>query len=186
MSKLDYVISYETMMIETADHPEYSTKIIDKNKGIIYSKRPAKTLIKESALYHNQSIKGHIEVVKSKYPSMKKIPLMINSTLSIIMIPTSSQSNNTCKWLNFIQINKYLKEKKQTKIQFRNGEETILPISYYIFDKQMSKATKIISMYLSQKVEYKLKSEEERLKMIKELLEEYIEEEKNRERKFKT
>ncbi len=173
MSKLDYVVSYETMLIEAADHPEYLTKITDKNKGVIYSKRPMKAILKESALYHNQSIKGHLEVVKSKYPTMKKIPLMINPTLSIIMIPTSSQNNISCKWLNFTQINKYIKEKRKTKIQFRNGEERIFPISYYIFDKQISKATKIISMYLSQKVEYKLKSDEEKLMMIKELIEGY-------------
>ncbi|WP_176545106.1 competence protein ComK [Bacillus sp. AFS041924] len=173
MSKLDYVISYETMLIEAANHPEYLTKIIDKNKGVIFSKRPMKAILKESALYHNQSIKGHLEVVKSKYPTMKKIPLMINPTLSIIMIPTSSQNNICCKWLNFIQINKYMKEKRKTKVQFRNGEERTLPISYYIFDKQISKATKIISMYLSQKVEYKLKSDEEKIMMIKELIDGY-------------
>ncbi|PEJ58427.1 MULTISPECIES: competence protein ComK [unclassified Bacillus (in: firmicutes)] len=173
MSKLDYVISYETMLIEAADHPEYLTKITDNNKGIIYSKRPMKAILKESALYHNHSTKGHLEVVKSKYPTMKKIPLMINATLTIIMVPTSSQNNKSCKWLNFIQINKYIKEKNKTKVQFRNGDEKILPVSYYIFDKQISKATKIISLYLSQKVEYKLKSDGDKLMMIKELIEGY-------------
>lgn len=175
MSKLDYVISYETMLLEPADHPEYLTKITDKKKGIIYSKRTAKSLIKESALTYHYSIKGHLEIVKSKYPTMKKIPLMVNPTLSILMIPTTSPNQSLCKWLNFIQIDQYRPSKKHTKIRFRNGEEVILPISYYAFDQQMSKAAKLIGIYIHQKVDYELKSEKEKLLLIKELVEDYYE-----------
>lgn len=170
MSKLDYVISYETMLLEPADHPEYLTKITDVNKGIVYSKRTAKSLIKESALTYHYSIKGHLEIVKNKYPTMKKIPLMVNPTLSILMIPTTSASQSSCIWLNFIQIDNYRPIKKQTKIRFRNGTETILPISYYMFDMQMNKAAKLIGIYIHQKVEYEMKSEEEKLLLIKELV----------------
>lgn len=176
MSKLDYVITYETMMLETADHPEYLTKITDKQKGIVYSKHPAKTLINASALTNNHSIKGHIEIVKNKYPRMKKIPLMINSSYSVIMIPTTSPSSLNCKWLNYIQIDDYIdiENKKKTFIRFKNGEEIVLPVSHYIFDKQMSKATKLIGIYLCQKVEYMVKSENDKLAMIKEFMADYL------------
>lgn len=170
MSKLDYVISYETMLLEPADHPEYLTKIIDTNKGILYSKRTAKSLMKDSALTYHYSIKGHLEIVKHKYPTMKKIPLMINPTLSILMIPTASPNQSSCKWLNFIQIDQYRPMKKQTNIRFKDGTEILLPISYYIFDQQMSKAAKLIGIYIHQKVEYEMKSEEEKLLLIKELV----------------
>ncbi len=106
---------------------------------------------------------------------MKKVPLMVNPTLSILMIPTTSPNQNSCKWLNFIQIDQYRPTKKQTKIRFRNGDDVILPISYYTFDQQMSKAAKLIGIYIHQKVEYELKSEEEKLLLIKELVEEYYE-----------
>jgi competence protein ComK len=175
MSKLDYVITYETMMLETADHPEYLTKITDQQKGIVYSKHPAKTLINESALTNNHSIKGHIEIVKNKYPRMKKIPLMINSSYSVIMIPTTSPSSLKCKWLNYIQIDDYdIEDKKRTFIKFKNGEEIVLPVSYYVLDKQMSKATKLIGIYLRQKVDYKVKSEKDKLKMLKEFMADYL------------
>ncbi|WP_088041590.1 competence protein ComK [Bacillus sp. EAC] len=173
MSKLDYVISYETMMLETASHPEYLTKITDTN-GVVYSTRPARTLIKGSALANNHSIKGHLEIVKNSYPNMKKIPLMINTALSILMIPTTSPNGSSCKWLNFIQIKHYRKMNEVTKVHFRNGAEIEVPVSYYIFDRQMSKATKLLGIYLSQTAEYKVKTEEEKLIQLKEFMVEYL------------
>lgn len=176
MAKIDYVINYETMLIETADHPEYLTKILDVKKGTIYSKRTPKSLMKEAAFLNNLSIKGHLDVVNKRFPNMKKIPLMINPNLSVIMIPTTSPSNANCKWINYIQIDDYFEHENKSKIIFRNGEEILLPITYYVLDKQVSKATKIIGLNTRQHVERYMLTQEEKLQRASEFVMEYIQE----------
>lgn len=84
--------------------------------------------------------KGSSYLVGTSY----KPPIILNGYKNIILIPTHSKRNKECAWVNFQSILAYYKSEEQTTIiEFKNHTKISINISYSIFDKQISRATRL-------------------------------------------
>lgn len=89
-------------------------------------------------------VKGSQKFIKSRY----KAPIIIEETSGIIFIPASSPRNDTL-WISYNNIFDFFpssKKKSTTIVKFKNGKITEVPISYYSFNNQFLKASRLSSV----------------------------------------
>jgi competence protein ComK len=139
----NYIIDEENLAI-----------IGEKDKSIVYSGEEkyvvnmlSTDIIKNSCIYYGSSLKGRIDGTKEMLGITYKAPIIISEGKRIVMFPTNSYKVENCTWINLKNIdNYYTDEEKNTIIIFKNGVKIKLNLSVGIFDKQMLRTMRLISV----------------------------------------
>jgi len=135
-----YNITKETLAIIPNGH---NSKVIEVNKTLEI-KDTGVNIVSRNCILNGSTFEGRKKssafLIKTSY----KPPIIISETKGIIFIPTHSERNKKCIWINLNGILFYEAKSKNTIIiEFINHEKTIINVSYSIFDKQLLRATRL-------------------------------------------
>lgn len=143
---MNYEINNKTLAIVSCD--ESKCKAIEYNNSYNLSKSSFK-VIEHNCEYFGVDYKARINnsnrILKTKY----KTPIIIEETSRLVFFPVNSPTNKNALWINYNNILEYYPSKynkKITRIVFKNGMKMELPVSFYSFNNQYLKATKLNSI----------------------------------------
>ena len=139
---MNYKVNSDTFALVPSGY--HSSQIIESDNSYIIDKSTFK-VIEESCEYFGVNYKsrldGSLKFVKSKY----KAPIIVQETNRLIFFPITSPTRGNTTWISFNNIFEYkpYKNKKNTIVEFKNGFKMMLDVSYYSFNQQYLKASKI-------------------------------------------
>ncbi|MFI3260778.1 MAG: competence protein ComK [bacterium] len=125
----------------------YSGCTIIDNKGNTLLEERAYNLLKYNCEHYGCSYNDRVTDSKSLLNASYKLPIVINDKDNFIMFPTSSFRCDSCSWINIGMVDKYYQQRKnKTVVIFKNKQKIILDISYFILEKQIMRASRMISL----------------------------------------
>lgn len=135
-----YEINKNTLAIIPIN--ENKSKVYEKNSNF-YVFQNSMQIIKNSCSFFGSSFDGRVEGTKSMIKICSKVPIIIEEFNEIIFFPTASPRLETCCWINYNHVDKYIDLEKNTLIFFKDGSSLELPISVNVIDNQMTRALKL-------------------------------------------
>lgn len=149
---MKYIINNNTLSMMAISENE--TKIVEKNKVLVVNEKCSK-IISENCKSYGSSYTSRLQISKFILKSNAKIPIFIDDNGKLLIFPTNSNRINSCIWLNYNNIIDYKKNgKKKVVIVFTDDTRMIVPISYYSFEKQMTKCMKLKLSFLERKMSF--------------------------------
>ncbi len=102
-------------------------------------------VIEDSCEYFGVDYKSRVKNSTYYTNSRYKSPIVVQEANRIIFFPITSPTRNNTTWISFNNIEEYYpcKNKRKTIVVFKNGFEMIFDISFYSFNQQYLKASKI-------------------------------------------
>lgn len=143
-----YEISEDTMAL--LPNEEGKTKVIEVEKEFFVEESPME-IIENSCSFFGSSYLGRFNGTKKMTGITHKSPIIIEESSEIIFFPTTSPRLSDCKWIAHKQIKNYYKEKYFSKLQFKNGKEIDLDISYGSLNNQILRSSRLESVLVSRK-----------------------------------
>lgn len=139
---MDYRINNKTLAIIPSG--EHRSKVLEKKKNYEIDTTTFR-VIEDSCEYFGQSyasrVKGSFNYIKVKYKS----PIIIEEVSRIIFFPISSPKKSNSLWVSYNNIKEYfpVKNKRHTVIKFKNGYKLEIDSSFYSFNQQYLKASRL-------------------------------------------
>jgi competence protein ComK len=124
--------------------------IYEEETEYTISKSPVK-IINESCKYYGSSYRGRSEGTKRIVGYNYKAPIIVEESKNLIFFPTSSPRLEKCAWISLNNIKKYEKSENSTIIIFNNNKQIRIPISYFVFENQILRSTRLQNMFLKNK-----------------------------------
>ncbi|NCC71721.1 hypothetical protein EOM09_09185, partial [bacterium] len=150
---MDYEINKETLIIV----PKSETKkcLIMESSDTYDIKNSVSNIIKHSCEYFGSSYEGRNIGTYKLLGIRHKSPIIIEESNNIIFFPTESPKNDSCYWVSFNNIATFFenREKKNTIVEFKNGQKIEIPISFHSFSNQYLRASKLKAVISSRKTE---------------------------------
>lgn len=140
---VSYEINRNTLAIIPINDDQ--TKIIEKEDIFIINNN-SMDIIKNSCEYFGSSYDGRREGTKKLTGITHKCPIIIEESNNLIYFPTESPRLNSCSWIGFNNIKKYIKNNDKTTIIFDNNKVIDLDISYGVIDNQYLRSSKLDSI----------------------------------------
>lgn len=140
---MDYEVNSRTLaVIPTGDS---RCKVVEDSRTYNINKTSFK-VIEHSCEYFGVSYKSRLEgsqkFIKTKY----KIPIVIEETSRLVFIPISATTKGNTLWLSYNNIIDFYPskiKKKVTVVRFKNGYKMEIPVSFYSFNNQYLKASRL-------------------------------------------
>lgn len=136
----EYEINLSTIAI-IAINDDLSNVIEENNSFFIY--KSAFKIIDSSCRYFGSSYNGRVEGTKHILGINYKAPVVIEETNNIIFFPTSSPRLEKNTWISLNHIDTYKKNSNNSIINFKNGKQIFLEISYNVLENQILRATRL-------------------------------------------
>ncbi len=123
-------------------------KIVEKSRSYNVNTSSFK-VIEHSCEYFGVSYKARLQgsyrFIKSRY----KVPIIIEEAIGTVVFPVTSSYKGNSFWLSYSNILEYYpcnKKKGSTVIRFKNGLKMEIPVSFYSFNNQFLKASRLSSV----------------------------------------
>jgi competence protein ComK len=140
---ISYEINRNTMaLIPISDD---QTEIIEKDNNFIINENIME-IIKNSCEYFGSSYLGRKEGTRNLTGITHKSPIIIEETNKLIYFPTESPRLNSCSWIGFNNIKRYINNNGKATIIFDNDKILDLNISYNVLDNQILRSSKLDSI----------------------------------------
>lgn len=149
----EYYINEDTLILVPS--AKNTTKIYDK-EGVYNIKENIMDVVEKSCNYYGSSFIGRCTGSKTILNMNYKLPIIVDSVKEVILIPTSSPSNNNCYWLCLNNIEDYYKKGNKIVIEFTNKITYELENSYYTVENQILRGTLLLTK-LRKRKKYKKK-----------------------------
>lgn len=91
---------------------------------------------------YKSRLKGSQKFIKTRY----KTPIIIEEVSRLVFIPVSSPTKKNTLWINYNNIIDFYPckgKKSVTIVKFKNGFKMEVPVSYYSFNNQYLKASRL-------------------------------------------
>ncbi len=147
--KNNYEINSETIAIIPV--AQNVSKVIELHQSLIVNKSTTE-IIDESCKFFGSSYLGRHEGTKNLIGINYKSPIIVEESLELIFFPTASPRIQECMWISLNHIEDYYKKDLVTYINFKNGEELELEISYGSLENQILRATRLESILRKRKL----------------------------------
>ncbi len=144
-----YEINSSTIAIIPVD--QKVSKVMELDNSFLVN-RSTSEIIDESCKYFGSSYLGRHEGTKNLIGVNYKSPIIIEETLELIFFPTASPRIGACMWISLNNIENYYREDLYTYINFKNGKQLELEISYGSLENQILRATRLESMLRKRKL----------------------------------
>ena len=144
---MDYNVNKNTLLVIPAG--EKKCKIVEDNKTYNLNNTSFK-VIENSCEYFGVSyksrLKGSQKLIKTRY----KVPIVIEETSKLVFFPISSTTKQNTLWISYSNIFDFYKSAKKghTVVRFKNGYKIEIPISFYSFNNQFLKASRLTAVLL--------------------------------------
>ena len=140
---ISYEINRNTMALIPINDKQ--TKIIERNRIFIINQN-IMDIIKYSCEYFGSSYLGRKEGTRKLTGITHKSPIIIEESNNLIYFPTESPRLNSCSWIGFNNIKKYINNNGKATIIFDNDKVLDLNISYNSLDNQVLRSSKLESI----------------------------------------
>ena len=140
---ISYEINRNTMALIPINDDQ--TKIIEKDNIFIINDN-IMNIIKNSCEYFGSSYLGRKEGTKKLTGITHKSPIIIEESNKLIYFPTESPRLDSCSWIGFNNIKRYINNNGKATIIFDNDKVLDLNISYGIIDNQILRSSKLESI----------------------------------------
>lgn len=145
----DYEINEETLAIMPDD--VWSSMVLEDDFKYEVNKTPLE-ILDYSCKYFGSSYPGRKDGSKDILNSSYKLPILVEDTRNIIFFPTSSPLDDSCTWISLGNIKDYRKVgKNKTEILFKNNKAMTVDVSYYSFNNQVMRASRLESIIRNRK-----------------------------------
>ena len=145
----DYEINEETLAIMPDD--VWSSMVLEDDFKYEVNKTPLE-ILDYSCKYFGSSYPGRKDGSKDILNSSYKLPILVEDTRNIIFFPTSSPLDDGCTWISLGNIKDYRKVgKNKTEILFKNNKVMTVDVSYYSFNNQVMRASRLESIIRNRK-----------------------------------
>lgn len=131
-----YEIDLSTLVLIGLSDKE--TKVYTLDDEFIV-KENSKKIIDDSCRYFGSSLTDRIKATNRLVNMASKTPIIVEESRNIIFFPLKSTREKCNIWISFNQLDKYLKDGRNTILKFKNGKQIILNFSYYIVDNQVTR-----------------------------------------------
>jgi len=143
---MEYAINESTLAVIPTEN--LKCKILEGKKSYNLNNKSFK-VIEHSCEYFGVSYKARVQgsykLIKSRY----KVPIIIEEASGMVVFPITSQYKNNNFWLSYSNILEYYpcnRKKGNTVIRFKNGFKIEIPVSFYSFNNQFLKASRLSSV----------------------------------------
>lgn len=145
----DYEINDETLAIMPDDI--WSSMVFEDDCKYEVTKTPLE-ILDYSCKYFGSSYPGRKDGSKEILNSSYKLPILVEDTRNIIFFPTSSPLDEGCSWISLSNIKDYRKVgNNKTEILFKNNKKITVDVSYYSFNNQVMRASRLESIIRNRK-----------------------------------
>ncbi len=145
----DYEINDETLAIMPDDI--WSSMVLEDDCKYEVTKTPLE-ILDYSCKYFGSSYPGRKDGSKEILNSSYKLPILVEDTRNIIFFPTSSPLDEGCSWISLSNIKDYRKVgNNKTEILFKNNKKITVDVSYYSFNNQVMRASRLESIIRNRK-----------------------------------
>ena len=132
-----YEIDLSTLLLISID--DVSTKIVTFEDDLIVNDS-CKNIVNNSCKYFGSTLTERIKMTKRLTNISSKTPIIIEESRNIIFFPLKSTREHNNVWISFNNLDTYLKDGKNTILNFKNGKKIIINFSYYIIDNQVTRS----------------------------------------------
>ena len=140
---ISYEINRNTLALIPIGNDQ--TKVIEKENNFIINDN-IMNIIKNSCEYFGSSYIGRKEGTRRLTGITHKSPIIIEETNKLIYFPTESPRLDSCSWIGFNNIKRYINNNGKATIIFDNDKILDLNISYGILDNQVLRSSKLESI----------------------------------------
>lgn len=141
-----YKINEETVALIQNKTGYFNTKII-QGKRDFPSKHTAEKILEYSCDQYGSSYLGRMDYAKSILKNNTKLPIPVFPEKGVFFFPTTSPRNAACVWISYYHIKDYKRNGSFTRVYFYNGIVKIINVSFYQFDSQMNRMSRVIAQY---------------------------------------
>lgn len=135
-----YEINKRTLLI--IPESENMTHIYEEDDEFLVPLSPFE-IIDNSCKFFGSSYDGRFSGTKALVGYSYKSPIIIEDSNRIIFFPTTSPRLKECAWINFNNINSYLKKDNESELILKNNRRVIVNISYSSLENQILRASKL-------------------------------------------
>lgn len=113
----------------------------------------SQSIIDHTCRYFGSSYDGRLHGTKSLIGVSSKAPIIIEESQNLIFFPTCSPRKPICHWIALHQVKDFYKmDANHVKVLFQNGISIIVNISYYSFENQLFRATRLAAVLNQRKL----------------------------------
>lgn len=149
MNRESYEINSSTLVLIPLSVKE--TKVIEVDDEFTVNDKCVK-LVDRSCRFFGSSLIGRQEGSKSLLNVSIKVPIIVEESRNILFFPTNSPREESCMWVSYNNLLKYIKiDKRKTRLYFVNGKTIVVDISYNIIDNQVTRCIKLEKILFDRK-----------------------------------
>jgi len=135
-----YNINEETLAIVPNGN---KSKAIELNETFILDE-DCVSVVSRNCILNGASLSGRQKSSAYLIGTSYKPPIIVNEAKNLILVPTHSDRNKKCMWLNLTNVLYYkFKTKETVTVEFINHQKITVNVSYAIFDKQILRASRL-------------------------------------------
>lgn len=108
-------------------------------------------LIDDNCKYYGSSYNGRKISSKFLIGVTAKLPIIINERKLLIIFPINSPRRDDAIWLVYNNVLNYKKKNKFVEVTFKNGKIFVFPVSYNVFNTQILKCSRLLSVFMLRK-----------------------------------
>jgi len=147
----DYEINSETLALIALKN---KTEIFEEG-GHFFVDKPVHEIMENSCAYFGSSLSGRQKGTERLIGVSYKAPIIVEESKEMIFFPTSSPRKELCSWISLQKISRYFRIGDKMAIEFKNGSQVVLNISFGVLDNQVLRATRLESVLRSRKKDEK-------------------------------
>ncbi len=126
------------------------TEVFEENNHFFVDKS-ANEIMEDSCAYFGSSLSGRQKGTENLIGISYKAPVIVEESKEMIFFPTISPRKESCSWISLQKINKYFRIGDKMIIEFKNGNQVVLNVSFGVIDNQVMRATRLESVLRSRK-----------------------------------
>ncbi len=140
---MNYEVNERTLLILPVGKER--CKVYEDTRSYNINKSTFK-VIEHSCEYFGVSYRSRLEGSKRFIKTRYKSPIVIEETSRLVFFPLSSPQNKSNYWISYNNVLEYypaLHRKNHTMVRFKNGLRLEVPVSFYSFNNQYLKASRL-------------------------------------------
>ncbi|WP_017726090.1 competence protein ComK [Halalkalibacterium ligniniphilum] len=151
----DYEVNQETLALCPHFHPEYQTKVLETS-GVYYVKGKPLDLLKRNCKQFGASLRGRQEWAAYVMNKSYKLPILVQEHHNLLAFPTHSPRHTACTWIFVNQFPdiKTAAQKQKSLVQFPNGTELTVDVSYPSLNRQMQQGFACLGYFLGRRFRF--------------------------------
>lgn len=144
--------SYEINRSTLAIIPENGSSRVYELDDEFLVDMSAKRIMEESCEYFGSTLDGRQKATTKLVGITHKVPVIVEESSNLIFFPTSSPRLEDCAWISLKHVDRYYKVGNNICVEFRNGKKLLLSLSYYVFDNQILRSSRLENVLRDRKI----------------------------------